>query len=406
VRTTSFAALATVLACATARAQPVDTRVELGSRPALLVADLPDGELKSRLQTCLDAPGKRTAFSIGHRGAGLVFPEHTLEAYEAAYRMGAGTIECDVTFTKDLELVCRHAQNDLATTTDILLTPLASTCIAPFKPARLDASGRVRRAASAECRTSELTLAEWKSLRGKIDAFDPAAQTVEQFVAPRRAARADLGAGLAYGTLVTHAESIALFKRLGVRMMPELKEASVRLPFNGVTRDELRQKLIDEYRAAGAPPSDVFPQSFERRDVDYWIEHEPEYGKQAMLLDNVVFAPRARRLRSYKAAGINIWGPALPGVLDLDDEGRIVPSRAARAARAAGLDIITWTLERSGDLAARNKGFYYRTIGAAVTREGDVLRVVDVLARDVGVRGVFSDWPATVSFYAGCARLQ
>jgi glycerophosphoryl diester phosphodiesterase len=40
-----------------------------------------------------------------------------------------------------------------------------------------------------------------------------------------------------------------------------------------------------------------------------------------------------------------------------------------------------------------------------VTREGDVLRVVDVLARDVQARGVFSDWPATVSFYAGCAGL-
>jgi glycerophosphoryl diester phosphodiesterase len=406
VTTRSFAAIAVALVSLTpVKAQPVDTRVELGARPALLVADLPEGELKSRLQACLDAPAKRTAFSIGHRGAGLVYPEHTLEAYEAAYRMGAGTIECDVTFTKDLELVCRHAQNDLATTTDILLTPLASTCIAPFEPARLDADGGLRRAASAECRTSELTLAEFKTLRGKIDGFDPAAQTAEQFVAPRRAPRPDLGTGFKYGTLLTHAESIALFKRLGVRMMPELKEASVRLPFDGLTRDELRQKLIDEYRAAGVPPSDVFPQSFERRDVDYWIEHEPEYGKQAILLDNVVFAPRAARLRHYKAAGINIWGPALPGVLALDDEGRIVPSRAARAARAAGLDIVTWTLERSGDLSAPNKGFYYREIGPAVTREGDVLRVVDVLARDVGVRGVFSDWPATVSFYAGCAGL-
>jgi glycerophosphoryl diester phosphodiesterase len=380
-------------------------RVELGPRPALLVADLPDGELKSRLQACVDEPAKRTAFSIGHRGAGLVYPEHTLEAYEAAYRMGAGTIECDVTFTKDLELVCRHAQNDLATTTDILLTPLASTCIEPFRPARLDANGRVRRAASAECRTSELTLAQFKSLRGKIDAFDPAAQTVEQFVAPQRQPRPDLGAGLEHGSLLTHAESIALFKRLGVRMIPELKEASVHLPFNGITRNELAQKLIDEYRAAGVPPTQVFVQSFERRDVDYWIAHEPDFGKQAMLLDNVVFAPRSRRLRSYKAAGINIWGPALPGVLALDDEGRIVPSRAARAARAAGLEIITWTLERSGNLAARDKGFYYRTIGSAVTREGDVLRVLDVLARNAGVRGVFSDWPATVSFYAGCAGL-
>ena len=388
-----------------AHAQPVDPGVELGARPALLVADLPEGELKSRLQACLrDAP-RRTAFSIGHRGAGLVFPEHTLEAYEAAYRMGAGTLECDVTFTRDLELVCRHAQNDLATTTDILLTPLASTCITPFTPARLRANGEVRRPAHAECRTSELTLAEFKTLRGKVDAFDPAAQTAAEFVAPPRAQRPDLGAGLERGTLLSHAESIALFKRLGVRMTPELKEATVRLPFNGITREQLAQRLIDDYRSAGVPPSDVFPQSFHRRDVEYWIQHEPEYGERAVLVANAFFAPRPRRLRGYKAAGINIWAPAMAALLDLDPDGQIVPSRAARSARAAGLDLVTWTLERSGNLAAPNNGFYYRTIDPAVSREGDVLRVIDVLAREVGVRGIFSDWPATVSFYAGCAGL-
>ena len=264
------------------------------------------------------------------------------------------------------------------------------------------------RPARAECRTSELTLAEFKSLRGKIDAFDPAAQTVEQFVTPQRAARPDLGAGVERGTLLTHAESIALFRRLGVQMTPELKEPSVELPFNGLTRDQLAQKLIDEYRAAGVPPSAVWPQSFDRRDVEYWIAREPEFGERAVLLDDTalpVGAPRARRLKRYKAAGINVWAPPLFVLLDLDAEGRIVPSRAARAARAAGLDIIAWTLERSGNLAAPNNGFYYQTVDAAITRESDVLQVVDVLVRDVGVRGIFSDWPATVSFYAGCAGL-
>ena len=399
----SSLAIAVVLGwLTTAEAQPVDARVELGSRPELLVADLPASELKSRLEACLAEPPRRTAFSIGHRGAGLIFPEHTLEAYEAAYRMGAGTIECDVTFTKDLALVCRHAQNDLATTTDILLSPLASTCVEPFKPARLDAKGGVRRPASAECRTSDLTLAEFKTLRGKIDEFDPAAQTVAQFVAPLRSARPGLGERVERGTLLTHAESIALLARLGVRMMPELKKP---VAWGDFTHERFAQQLIDEYREAGVPPSDVFPQSFERRDVAYWIEHEPEFGKQALLLDNVIFAPRARRLRSYKAHGINIWAPALPGLLTLDGERQIVPSGAARAARAAGLDIVTWTLERSGNLAAPNKGFYYRKIDSAITREGDVLRVIDALAQDVGVRGIFSDWPATVSFYAGCTGM-
>jgi glycerophosphoryl diester phosphodiesterase len=408
---TPAAAVALLLQCmlATASGQVATSfGVELGARPALLVADMREGPLKERLQKCLSEPPRRTEFSIGHRGAGLVYPEHTLEAYEAAFRMGAGTLECDVTFTKDSVLVCRHSQNDLATTTDILLTPLASTCIQPFTPARLAAKGAVARAARAECRTSELTLAEFKTLQGKVDAFDPAAQSVERFVAPTRPERPDLGAGVERGTLMTHAESIALFQRLGVRMTPELKAPSVKLPFNGLTREQLAQKLIDEYRAAGVPPSEVSAQSFDRRDVEYWIEHEPEFGARAVLLDGTTLprgAPRAKRLAGYKAAGINIWAPPLFVLLDLDAEGRIVPSRAARAARAAGLDIIAWTLERSGSLAAANKGFYYSSIDAAVTREGDVMQVVDVLARDVGVRGIFSDWPATVSFYAGCAGL-
>ena len=51
----------------------------------------------------LRATGRSSAtdFSIGHRGAALQFPEHTKESYEAGARMGAGILECDVTFTKD-----------------------------------------------------------------------------------------------------------------------------------------------------------------------------------------------------------------------------------------------------------------------------------------------------------------
>ena len=81
--------------------------------------------------------------------------------------MGAGTLECDVTFTKDLELVCRHAQNDLATTTDILLTPLAQHLRRAVQAGAARPNGSVQRAARAECRTSELTLAEFKTLAAR-----------------------------------------------------------------------------------------------------------------------------------------------------------------------------------------------------------------------------------------------
>ena len=88
------------------------------------------------------------------------------------------------------------------------------------------------------------------------------------------------------------------------------------------------------------------------------------------------------------------------------EAGRIVPSEHARNAREAGLDIVTWTLERSGILADGDNGFYYQTIDDAISHDGDVMAVIDVLARDVVVRGIFSDWPATVSFYASCAGLD
>jgi glycerophosphoryl diester phosphodiesterase len=323
--------------------------------------------------------------------------------------MGAGIVECDVTFTKDKELVCRHAQNDLATTTNILLTPLASTCVQPFTPAVLDADGAVIDPASAECRTSEITLDEFLSLRGKMDAFDRTAQTAEEFVGGTANFRTDLYTGPTSGTLLTHAQSITLFRELGVKMTPELKTPSVAMPFDGFTQQALAQKMIDEYKIARVNPRDVWPQSFDIADVRYWIEKEPRFGRQAVYLDDAntpADLPSYTELAAYKAEGINVWAPPTFALLALDGVNRIVASQYAKDAKAVGLELITWTLERSGILADGNNGFYYQTIDAAISREGDVMRVIDVLAKDVGVRGVFSDWAAPVTFYASCMGLE
>jgi glycerophosphoryl diester phosphodiesterase len=34
------------------------------------------------------------------------------------------------------------------------------------------------------------------------------------------------------------------------------------------------------------------------------------------------------------------------------------------------------------------------------------MQAIDVLARQVGVMAIFSDWPATTTFYANCADLR
>src|SRR6056297_1035352 len=147
-----------------------------GPRPAYLIDRMADGPLKDKLASCMGQTPERSDFSIGHRGAPLMFPEHTVESNRAAARMGAGILECDVTFTEDRELVCRHAQNDLHTTTDILTTDLAETCVTPFTPASGDTN------ATAECRTSEITLAEFRTLTPKMDAADSSATTVEGYM--------------------------------------------------------------------------------------------------------------------------------------------------------------------------------------------------------------------------------
>lgn len=192
-----------------------------GPRPEFLVATMRSSStIKHDLEQCLKQPPsffEQHTFSIGHRGACMQFPEHTAESYVAAAATGAGIIECDVAVTKDGELVCRHSQCDLHTTTNILLTSLADKCTEPFKPADPD-SGT---GASAKCCTSDITLAEYKTLCGKMDGKDSTATTADEYVKGTAAWRTDLYSTC--GTVVSHAESVELIKSHGALFTPELK---------------------------------------------------------------------------------------------------------------------------------------------------------------------------------------
>ncbi len=127
----------------------INTTAQVGPRPFFLIDDMAAGPLKSTLAGCATRTFRKSAFAIGHRGAALQFPEHTLQSYVAAARQGAGIIECDVTFTKDKQLVCRHSQCDLHTTTNIVATELNQKCTQPFSPAEYDAAGNRTKAAGA-----------------------------------------------------------------------------------------------------------------------------------------------------------------------------------------------------------------------------------------------------------------
>ena len=395
--------------------------VDLGPRPSFLVKGMKDSRLKKRLERCENGPFYQTDFSIGHRGAPLQFPEHTVESNVAAAKMGAGILECDVTFTADGELVCRHAQCDLHTTTNIITTELNDKCTVPWDPANPNP-------ATVKCCASDITLSEFKTLKGKMDAADRSATTAEQFLGGTADFRTDLYASR--GTLLTHKESIQLFRSLGAKFTPELKgpDRGARLQVEDVfgSQANYAQKLIDEYIEEGVPAHHVWAQSFNPEDVAYWIENTPAFGKQAVYLDArydtidhrdpSTFVPS---MKDIADSGVNIIAPPMWMLLDVKDNGKIVPSAYAREAKRAGLDIIAWTFERSDLRNGSRTGvdadgnpintFYYKfdnnPNAYAVQTDSDMYEALHVLAKRVGILGIFSDWPATVTYYANCMNL-
>jgi glycerophosphoryl diester phosphodiesterase len=384
--------------------RPEHFNVQLGPRPFYLVEGLDDSPLKTKLQQCESGPFYQSKFSVSHRGAPLEFPEHSHESYEAAHRMGAGIIECDVAFTKDGELVCRHSECDLHTTTNIVNTPLNASCTVPWT-----AGGP-----APKCCTSDVTLTEFKSLRAKMDASNPSATTPAGYLGGTPAWRTDLYTGRPAGNVVTLKEHIALMKQWGVSQTPELKggdAARIKAIFGG--QAQYAQKMIDTYKEAGIDPKKVFAQSFNIDDVLYWIKNEPAFGKQALYLDSIdpsINIPRLSnaRLAELKAAGVQYISPPMYALLDVNAANEVVPSQYAIDIKAAGFKIIAWSFERV-DLTkgAAGKGSYYQfdPQGKAIKKDSDMLKALDVLARQVGVDGLFSDWPGTVTYYANCMGL-
>ncbi|MDP9799070.1 glycerophosphoryl diester phosphodiesterase [Catenuloplanes nepalensis] len=94
---------------------------------------------------------------IAHRGASGYRPEHTLEAYRLAIRMGADFIEPDLVSTRDGVLVARH-ENEISGTTDVAAHP-------EFASRRTTKT--IDGTAVSGWFTEDFTLAELRTLRAK-----------------------------------------------------------------------------------------------------------------------------------------------------------------------------------------------------------------------------------------------
>jgi glycerophosphoryl diester phosphodiesterase len=187
------------------------------------------------------------------------------------------------------------------------------------------------------------------------------------------------------------------------------------MPFKGYTQQQYAQDFINTFRSRNISPDRVWPQSFLYDDILFWLKNNHDFGRQAIYLQEFDtpedVAAGMKNLSSVRQAGVNIIGAAIPMLITTSGTGKaskIVPSAYAHAIKANGMDIIPWTFERSGPLAtvkARGE-YYFSTVANVTTHDGQYYEVLDVLANQIGVKGLFSDWASTVTYFANCFDLK
>jgi len=243
---------------------------------------------------------------------------------------------------------------------------------------------------------------------GKMDSSDSSATDAEGYIGGVAPFRTTLYS-YECPEVPTHMESIELIKEWGAKFTPELKTPSVDMPYEGTySQEDYAQQMIDEYIEAGVDQSAVWPQSFLWDDVVYWSKNTD--FKQGVALvgdygDYDISAPDfAAKVARLKDAGVMYMAPPMWMLLDLDSMSKMTMSTYASFIKDHGFEIITWTLERSGPLTTGG-GWYYQSVTDVIDRDGDQFELLHALHKKVGIVGIFSDWPATTTFYANCMEL-
>ena len=207
---------------------------------------------------------------------------------------------------------------------------------------------------------------------------------------------------------MTHKESIKIISSMGGKFTPELKSPEVPMPYMGTfTQEMYAQKLIDEYIEAGISPKRVWPQSFNKEDVYYWVANT-DFGAQAVALDpndDTTEEEVEAWIDELQANGVQIVAPPVWRLVEPapDTDLKMQSSHYANYANEVGINIITWTLERT---PPGLKGYYFQTLDSVELVDGDNYALLYVLAMDIGILGIFSDWPATTTFFANCYGLM
>lgn len=209
-------------------------------------------------------------------------------------------------------------------------------------------------------------------------------------------------------------DQITLVDSMGLNFTAEAKTPEIPMPFQGdYTQHDFIQQMIDEFKGLGIDASRVWLQSFLPADIFYWLGVDPEFGAQAVYLDERAdlsphgYETAVASLAGLAERGVKIIAPSIWQLVTTDNAtGQIIPSSYATTANGVGLEIITWSFERSGPLEIDGGGYYYESVSSLINNDGDEYTIIDVVAKQVGATKMFADWAATITYYANCMGLE
>jgi glycerophosphoryl diester phosphodiesterase len=318
---------------------------------------------------------------IGHRGASGYRPEHTLEAYRLAIRLGADYIEPDLVSTKDGVLVARH-ENEISGTTDVA---------GKIEFADRRATKTIDGIAVTGWFTEDFTLAELRTLRAK------------ERLPSVRVANTSFDGRLPIPTLqevidLARAESRRLGRTIGV--YPETKHPTY-FQSIGLALEPPLVRVLKQNRLTGKHDP-VIVQSFETANLRA-LSRQVDV-RLAQLLDaagrpyDFVVAGDPRTYADLATASGLRWiaryadgvGVNKNLIVPRDTAGNLLaPSTVVRDAHRAGLDVHAWTFRAENQFLAVD-----HRIGNDPNARGDITAEYELFFA-LGVDGVFSDHPDT-----------
>jgi glycerophosphoryl diester phosphodiesterase len=325
--------------------------------------------------------GEQHPLVIGHRGAPGYLPDHTLQGYALAIRMGADYIEPDLVATKDGHLIARHEPN-ITGTTDVADHPEFADRFTTKNVDGFDESGWF---------ASDFTLREIKTLGAKQPFPERSHKFDGKFEIPTLQEVIDLA----------KRKSRSSHRRIGI--YPETKHPT----YHQGLGLPLEARLVDVLARNGlnTPNAPVFIQSFEQANLKQLNTMTPV--RLVQLVDandtdaqgNPTYAPPFDRpfdwtvsgrpdLYSYFATdaglaeiktyadGIGPWKVYIVGTFN---NSIVKTTDLIDRAHAHGLLIHTWTFRSEPFRLATQYG-------------GDPINEY-LQFYELGIDGVFSDFP-------------